>query len=244
MNVKGGFWSCHFLVASLALAILTLSLSALRASDNSPRWTYPPSAVVKPDTMELSYLDEEDNESHILYSESHAVLIMQGSYAPPWTSAEPGALAAEHLLTDALKARHFVVEVWRNLSSKQLGTVVAEALSNYSYSDNGRLFFYYYGHGVTIGGPDDPGGSQFFLVPVDAPSSVNESEFVKKAFSGATLMSYVRSLRLKHAFFAFEACRSGGILSTLSDPPAPNPQGYLRNPRVQQWVRQFSHRGQ
>lgn len=222
-----------------ALLAFTLPSSTSSHGADASGWTYPPSLVIDPGSMELSYIDGENNEKNVLYTESYAILIMQGDYKSPWSSAKPGALTAEHLLVNSLKARHFHVDVWRDLDSKRFSTVIAEAMTNYSYKDNARIFFYYYGHGVTIGGPDDPGGPQFFLVPVDAPSSADESAFVKKSFSGATLMSYVHSLRVKHAFFAFEACRSGGILSTLADPPAPNPQGYLRNPRLQDWVRQF-----
>jgi hypothetical protein len=48
-----------------------------------------------------------------------------------------------------------------------------------------------------------------------------------------------RKTWLKHAFFALEACRVGGVILTLGDPPPPNPNGYLFGTTVEKHIRQF-----
>ena len=49
---------------------------------------------------------------------------------------------------------------------------------------------------------------------------------------------------MKHAFFAFEACYAGNVITSLhslsgDEPPPPNLKGYVLNPDTQRPVRQF-----
>lgn len=224
------------LSAGLILAVLLIPRIA---SADEFAWSVTPSLDTNPSATDLNYIDSVSGESGVLYSESTAVLIMQGAYVGSWSGAKSAAKEAERLLVDALTARHFRVLVWRDLDSRNLGTVIEETLKENSYSPNGRFFFYYFGHGVTIGHADEPGRQQFFLVPTDAPSSNDEKAFSKAAFLGSTFISLAGAMRTKHTFFAFEACDAGGIMGTLSEPPPPNPQGYLKDPALQQWTQEY-----
>jgi hypothetical protein len=63
--------------------------------------------------------------------------------------------------------------------------------------------------------------------------------FYKTAVPIGRITGIAHDMTLKHAFFALEACKAGGILSTLSAPPAPNPKGYILGEQVKKPVRQF-----
>jgi hypothetical protein len=77
-------------------------------------------------------------------------------------------------------------------------------------------------------------------VPTDVPDqNVDLPGFYRAADPVSRLTTLAKDMRLKHAFFALEACRVGGVILTLGDPPPPNPNGYLFGTTVEKHIRQF-----
>ncbi|MDB5585579.1 MAG: peptidase caspase family protein [Devosia sp.] len=222
--------------AYVVLCLFAILLTGVCAQEDAV-WSVNPAyeTKIEPTETDLSFNNSEGDKV-TLYSESHAVLIIQGAYRGSWSPALEGAETSQRLLVKALEERKFHVLVWKDLDSDDLDAVVKDVAANYSESPNARLFFYYFGHGVTrtsIG----TGQPSFFLVPVDAPS-LDEKSFVSKAVSGSTLVAYFDALGVKHGFFAFEACRSGGIMNSLGS-LGENEAGYLVSNASRTVARQY-----
>ena len=82
-------------------------------------------------------------------------------------------------------------------------------------------------------------------MPVDTPDPVGqENEFYRMAVPMSDIVHRAEEATLKHAFFAFEACYAGNVITSLhslsgDEPPRPNLKGYVLNPDTQKPVRQF-----
>jgi TPR repeat protein len=229
-------------VALSCLAIAALSpISAGAARAIEVNWTVAPDYETPPRSEGTAMtIADEAGEVRTMYSESHAVLIVQGDYSgSEWASAEEGARKSEALLRQKLEARGFHVMVWRDLTKAEFRDVLPEVFESYGLIQNSRFFFYYFGHATTLGSFEDPAGEQLYLVPTDAPGQQDEAAFVRKAVSAASLIGMAETMGVKHAFFAFEACKAGKLITTLSAPPKPNPQGYLLSGALQAPVRQY-----
>lgn len=104
------------------------------------------------------------------------------------------------------------------------------------------MFFYYFGHGL-VTGEDDPDSNRAWLVPVDAPDPIkNEMKFFRLAVPMSDIVGRAKRALIKHAFFAFEACRAGYVitsLSTLGSLEPPHIKGYVLDRETQRPVRQF-----
>lgn len=178
-----------------------------------------------------------------MYSDSRAVLIMEARYeeGSNWTPVVEPAKENEQILLKALEARGFHVDIWRDLKSAELKTVLADVFSNYGNLPDGRLFFYYFGHGYTLGSPADSNGTRTFIVPVDSPDPhLDANAFRSKAFYISQLAEYAKQATTKHIFFALEACRAGAIIASLGAGGFPvAPKGYLLSPELQNPARQF-----
>jgi hypothetical protein len=218
-----------------------LLLNGAVAQDVS--WTVKPSYETKlKDTDSTAFsIPDEAGVGHVFYNESHAILIIEGAYTNGWADVSDPAKANEKLLRERLEERGFHVLVWRNLAGSQLRTALTEAFSNYGYKPNARLFFYYYGHGLVMGeNENDPTGPRTFIVPIDAPNpSTQEQQFYQKALPITQIVEFAKESKVKHAFFAFEACRAGSVIASLAGPPRPYPKGYLLNPKIQEPIDQF-----
>jgi formylglycine-generating enzyme required for sulfatase activity len=227
----------------LLLAILSATSVWPVQGQSKVAWTIHPAyeTAQEPQTSTAFKILDEKGGEHTLYSESHAILVFEGNYRTGgWQSVAEPAKKNENLLRTALERRGFHVLVWRDLTGAQLRTTLDEVFKAYGYRGNSRLFFYYYGHGELIERDPDPNGPRAFLVPIDAPNPVeHEQEFYQVGFPISQIVEFAKEITVKHAFFAFEACRAGYLFATLSPPGLPHPLGYLFSKKIEVPVRQF-----
>lgn len=227
-----------------ALFIIALLLiSSQHGNCETVVWQIAPAYSTAENRSFALELTDDQRTQRTMYTDSRAVLIMESNYAEGknWLSLVDPANENEQVLVKVLESRGFHVDVWRNLRSAELKTVVADVFGNYGNLLDGRLFFYYYGHGYTLGSAADPNGSRTFIVPVDSPDPAEDAQsFRSKAFYISQLVEYAKEATTKHIFFALEACRAGAIISTLGAGGFPiAPKGYLLSPELQSPARQF-----
>jgi hypothetical protein len=207
-------------------------------------WTVNPSYESPPGDTSLKITNEQGQSAEI-YTESHAILILEADYKynAVFPSAHDAAIRAITLLRPKLEADRFHVLIWMNLSSTQLKTTIDEVFGKYGYVRTGRMFFYYFGHGEVTGDEDDPPSMRAWLVPVDAPDPIKkEMKFYRLAIPMSYIVAQAQQALIKHAFFAFEACRAGYVitsLATLGGLKPPHIKGYVLSPTTQEPVRQF-----
>ena len=136
--------------------------------------------------------------------------------------------------------RGFTVYIWKDLKAIDLRNQLSQIFAEFGQLPNGRLFFYYYGHGYRIDPPSGQGNPSGYLVPVDAPDPINNRPaFLSKAISLGQLKEYAAEANTKHTFFALEACQAGLILYLLGGPSSLDfPKGYIFSPGVQGRVSQ------
>ena len=171
----------------------------------------------------------------VLYSQSRAVIIVESTYvhSDVWDSISDIARSKADKLKNALEKEGFFVEEWDNLSSKDLKTQLSEIFSRYGNLYNGRMFFYYYGHGYLMRASDPNGPDRTYLVPVDAPDPEKDrSAFLMNAINIRQLREYAVEADTKHMFFALEACYAGAIIQSLGGPPTIQ-SGYLLSEEFQ-----------
>ena len=186
-------------------------------------------------------ISDSNGVQHVLYSDSHAILVIEGAYRRGgWTPVSDAAAKNEKLVRESLEERGFHVMVWRDLASSELKIALDEAFSNFGYKQNTRLFFYYYGHGKLMDDDLDGRGARTFLVPVDAPDpSKDEEGFYRMALPITQIVEYSKQMTVKHAFFAFEACRAGSVIASLGGLEPLNPKGYLLSKEILRPIRYF-----
>ena len=233
----------HRLVMGIVIWLACSPSQNLLAAE--PRWTYPPVYVTPADKVPKFTVTDAQGGIRTLYSNSYAILILQGNYSAQ-SGFEPVssvATQAGSLLRERLERRGFRVFIWKDLGSARLKDVLRDIFDDLGYDSNSRLFFYYFGHGHTVSDPADPTHDRTFLVPIDVPNpSVDETGFERAAFPITQMMQYAEQSTLKHTFFAFEACKAGAVLKkppTLGGPAPPNPQGYILSAGILASVHQF-----
>ncbi|MDV4159217.1 caspase family protein [Rhizobium brockwellii] len=181
---------------------------------------------------------DSEGQPRELYSASNAVLVMEGSYTNShWPAVKQSASENETRLVEALEKRGFHVYVWRDLGSKELVNTVEDIRSNLGFVKDSRFFFYYFGHGKKLGQDGDDPPPSTFLVPVDAPPA-SDVQFEKVSFNINRLVELAGAIKVRHAFFALEACRAGEVILSMGE-PAPNPQGYILSKEILRSSREF-----
>ncbi|RUW41360.1 MAG: caspase family protein [Mesorhizobium sp.] len=201
-------------------------------------WTVPPAYETAGASSAFKVLNS-NKQLVELYSASYAVLIMEGGYRDSnWVAVTQSARDNERRLTEALETRGFHVLVWRDLDSKGLVSTLEDVRRNLGYIHDSRLFFYYFGHGTKIGEDGDDPPPETFLVPVDAPPASSE-DFEKVSFDINRLVEFASAIKVRHAFFALEACRAGEVILSMGDTAAPNPPGYILAPTTLRSSREF-----
>lgn len=215
--------------------LVAMAICLPSANGQERKWRVPPAYETGQPVGQLGWTDEDGE--HILYSESYAVLLLQGNYEN-WSSPAAAARISEALLVKALEKRNFHVLAWRDLASDDFQDLTRELGARFSRTKNSRFFFYYFGHGTTLP-TGDRGQQEFYLVPVDAPGTAAGEDFVFSAISATSLFADLTPLNAKHAFFAFEACKSGGVLQTLTDKPPADRRGFLTSSAMDENVRQY-----
>lgn len=221
------------------------ALSPIRPTHAST-WSVKPAYETANGTKSSSFSIVDDRgTSRQLYDKSHAVLILEGNYlrAGGFSTVPSSALTSERLLRERLEERGFEVTIWRDLGSRQFKNVLDEVFSTWGHEANSRFFFYYFGHGQVIGTDSDDAGPRTYLVPVDAPNPVqDEAMFERFAIPITQIVAYAQQATFRHAFFAFEACKAGAVvtsLASLDGPAAPRPKGYLLSRELLRISRQF-----
>jgi WD40 repeat protein len=224
---------------AVLVLILLICNSPLHAAMS---WSVAPSYETSGDPKDTPLiLKDASGSGRRMYETSFAVLFVEGAYnSGGWNPVSDAASKSENLLIKKLEMFGFHVLVWRDLSGAGMRSVLDDMLANIGYLDDARLFFYYFGHGAALGTSDDETGVKTFLVPVDAPDPNNNLQgFRRTALPITRLTQIADAMTLKHAFFALEACKAGGIVKSLDAPAAPNPTGYIFSDQVNKPVKQF-----
>jgi WD40 repeat protein len=73
------------------------------------------------------------------------------------------------------------------------------------------LFFYYAGHGITLGDNSKGEKTDFYLVPYNATNLYNQNELRKVAISGSQLVQKSKKIKALKQVFILDACGSGGL---------------------------------
>lgn len=176
-----------------------------------------------------------DGQIEELYTGSHALLVGVSRYQDPttWVSLEsiPNELSD---LEQVLKAQGFQsVQRVMDPTGKQLRDAIDEFKDRYGFNEGHRLFFFFAGHGYTL-------GSDGFFVPSDAPDPLRDKEgFRRVALSMVMIQTWAEVISARHALFAFDSCFSGTIFHTRGDRP---PVQRL-SPTTKEPVRQFLSAG-
>ncbi|MBP2490860.1 hypothetical protein JOH50_006656 [Rhizobium leguminosarum] len=229
-------WITRDRLAAIFSAFNIIILAPQNASSAS-EWTVVPSYESTTVRAPFEIVDSDGNTRQ-LYAASNAVLIMEGAYKNPrWASVKNAANENEAWLTDALEKRGFHVLVWRDLGSRELVNTLEDIRQNLGYVKDSRFFFYYFGHGKKLGQDGDDPPPSTFLVPVDAPPA-SSGEFEKLSFNITRLAEFAKEIKVRHAFFALEACRAGEVILSLGD-LAPNPKGYILSQEILRSSRAF-----
>jgi Caspase domain len=192
--------------------------SSLVASAQTPSRTARP-AYESPASIRF-VLPGSDGKENEIYSESHALAIIQSNYVlgDHFRIDHSIANKSEELIKKALQKLGFHVIVYRDLDSSTMSSTISAFFGKYGYNETARLFFYYYGHGISIPGESDP-NQRTFLIPVDAvDESKDEQKFKEQAFPIEQIATWGDHITVKHAFFALEACRAGDLLKFVRPP--------------------------
>ncbi|TAV74743.1 caspase family protein [Rhizobium leguminosarum] len=233
------------------IAIFASLLLTLLAAEPAYCWTIKPTYETPSIGSTAFSILDENGETHRLYSDSEAVLIIEQNYLDPDYKVDAKvADDSQRSMTEALEKLGFHVTVWRDLGHDQLMIALEEFFHAYGNKPEARLFFYYFGHGDKLG-TDDPNTERTYIVPVDSPTPQNEGEFYAKAIPLSYIVYKAKEIVVRHAFFAFEACQAGDImkdLRPLSTPkatvlhPMPSPKfpnGYILSDEASRPTREF-----
>lgn len=184
-----------------------------------------------------------DGIEQVLYSESHALLIGNITYAHThWRSLEP--IRPEILLLkDVLEEQGFKVQVHFNLVRADLTKTIDDFVREHGATTGARLLIYFAGHGYTR---DIGGGVIGYILPVDAPPP-NAPDFTQRALSMSWFEVWARTPEARHMLFVFDSCFAGSIFGNLGrgDPPGrpdikePRPKHYVFSQLAMARSRQF-----
>ncbi|MFT7133358.1 MAG: hypothetical protein ACI81O_002074 [Cyclobacteriaceae bacterium] len=141
-----------------------------------------------------------------LYGRSYALVIGNDDYVNGWPKLSNAVKDAE-LITEALEARGFEVELHKNLNSDELNTVFKKFFILKGDDPNARLFIWFAGHGATVGG-------EGYLIPVDAPVPSKGAAFKYSSVALRDFGTYMRQAVSKHAYAVFDSCFAGTVFTS------------------------------
>ena len=146
-----------------------------------------------------------------LYAGSYALVIGVSDYAAGWDDL-PGVAGDVTAVETALKAQGFEVRKTLNPKKSELTQQIQQFIDDYGFDYQNRLLIYYAGHGHTDTLAD--GRSFGYIVPSDAPlPGTDKIGFERKAIDMRQIENFAEQIRAKHAFFVFDSCFSGKLLS-------------------------------
>jgi hypothetical protein len=203
----------------------------------APYYSTPDNAHVQEELV----IKDANNEQRVFYNQSKAVLVIEANYddTSAWTPVPGPAVRNAEKIRESLERRGFHVDIWKDLNSDLLRSELAQIFGRYGYLPNGRLFFYYFGHGYRLSSLDPELPDRTFLVPVDAPDPAKDRPgFLSKALNISQLAEFAREADTKHVFFALEACQAGALIALLGGPTPEDPKGYIFSKEIQHKARQ------
>ena len=135
-----------------AFSLIGVLLGGDLQAQTAMNWTTAPSYESAGDPKTQFVIKDTDGTDRKMYDESYAVLIVEGAYnRGGWNAVTEAAAKSERILRKKLEDFGFHVLIWRDISGASMRTLLDEILSNIGYIDDARLFFYYFGHGTSIG---------------------------------------------------------------------------------------------
>ena len=138
-----------------------------------------------------------------LYGASYALVIGIDKYTNGWQRLDKAVEDARRVAKE-LRGKGFEVTLKLNLKSRELQDALKQFFAVKGKDPTARLLLWYAGHGHTIDG-------EGYLVPADAPTTLDESGFLLKALPMRDFGSLTRLARSKHVLSIFDSCFSGTV---------------------------------
>ena len=156
-----------------------------------------------------------DKEQSKIYKGSYALIIGASKYQNNAWKELPGVIDDTIAVEAALKAQNFEVTKVLDPTSEQLYSTYRTFINKYGQDQDNRLIFYYAGHGHTL--KTNYGSEMGYIVPIDAPSAKNETDFKSVALPMEQIEIFAKQVNARHALFIFDACFAGSIFDTGID---------------------------
>jgi len=154
------------------------------------------------------------------FTESHALVIGECEYKNGWRRL-PGAKDDVAKVKKLFEEQGFNVETIEDANSRNLRSGITNFLDKYAFNPNARILLYFAGHGATVDLGD--GRIMGYIVPIDAPLSGNNSNFLQAAIPMNQFEAWARQYTSRHILFIFDSCFAGTVFrSQGSAPPAIN----------------------
>jgi hypothetical protein len=156
----------------------------------------------------------DDGTAVVRFTSHHALVIGNSRYQAGWQQL-PGVIEDVQAVRIALEGQGFAVDVAMDLTRSQLDERLSAFVAERGQDANGRVVFYYAGHGQTL--RNNQGQENGYLVPIDAPvpTEGNRSAFIAKAYPIQRIKIAAQELGCRHALFLFDACFSGALFAPL-----------------------------
>lgn len=182
----------------LLLCLLCLSLLAAEESRG-----------LKPLVVKAS-----DGREITRFTSHHALIIGNSRYTAGWPPLA-GVAADVAAVRGALEKQGFAVEVANDLNRTQMDERISTFVAEKGQDPNGRIVFYYAGHGQTL--KNNQGQENGYLVPVDAPvpTEATRPAFIARAYPIQRIKIAAQELGCRHALAVFDACFSGALFAPL-----------------------------
>ena len=160
----------------------------------------------------ITIVSDSSGEQVSEFTGSYALVIGVSKYTNGWPKL-PGVKSDVDLVTQDLQKLGFEVTTLTDPDSAALEQGFKDFISEYGYSLNNRLLFYFAGHGHTVT-PKYGGTAMGYIVPTDAPNpGMNLRLFKDRAMSMQRIEEYCLNMDARHAIFLFDSCFSGSLFS-------------------------------
>lgn len=148
------------------------------------------------------------------FTSHHALIIGNSRYTAGWPPLA-GVAADVAAVRGALEKQGFAVDVANDLNRTQMDERISTFVAEKGQDPNGRVVFYYAGHGQTL--KNNQGQENGYLVPVDAPvpTEATRPAFIAKAYPIQRIKIAAQELGCRHALAVFDACFSGALFAPL-----------------------------
>lgn len=180
-----------------------------------------------------------DGKDVTLYDESHALLIGVSANTKGWLRLD-GVEEDIKAVGAVLKTHGFKLHTVMNPTRDELKKQVEEFILNYAQKEKNRILIYFAGHGMTVAVNDQQLG---YLVAADTTNLTdpkNEEEvrnFRRTAIPITTFTdTHAKEIGARHAFFVFDSCFSGSLLTKLRGDAVPPAISIKTTGQVRQYL--------